>query len=141
MRWSDCWIAVSSLVHVVGANGGMVLNGPGRKDSVQLQNEIAARKSEERGLCRLIWLPALSSGQPEQQGFIDALRSKKELQRGGDLIEDNLEGFKNVLRTTLEKLEALAPKEAEAVGPGGHTIYLLCVAADRPELRFRYGGS
>jgi hypothetical protein len=119
-------------VHVVGANGGMVLNGPGRKDSVQLQNEIAARKSEERGLCRLIWLPAVSSGQPEQQSFIDALRSKKELQRGGDLIEDNLEGFKNVLRITLEKLEAPAPKEAEAVGPGGHTIYLLCVAADRP---------
>jgi TIR domain len=118
-------------VHVVGANGGMVLNGPGRKDSVQLQNEIAARKSEERGLCRLIWLPAVSSGQPEQQSFIDALRSKKELQRGGDLIEDNLEGFKNVLRITLEKLEAPAPKEAEAVGSGGHTIYLLCVAADR----------
>jgi TIR domain len=119
-------------VHVVGANAGMVLNGPGRKDAVQLQNEIAARKSEERGLCRLIWLPAVGSGQPEQQSFIDALRSKKELQRGGDLIEDNLEGFKNVLRITLEKLEAPAPTEAEAVGPGGHTIYLLCVAADRP---------
>jgi hypothetical protein len=119
-------------VHVVGANGGMVLNGPRRKDSVQLQNEIAARKSGERGLCRLIWLPALSSGQPEQQSFIDALRSKKELQRGGDLIEDNLEGFKNVLRATLEKLEAPAPKEAEAVGPGGRRVYLLCVAADRP---------
>jgi hypothetical protein len=119
-------------IHVVGANGGMVLNGPGRKDSVQLQNEIAARKTEERGLCRLIWLPAVSSEQQEQQSFIDALRSKKELQRGGDLIEDNLEGFKNVLRTTLKKLEAPAPKEAEAVGPGGHTVYLLCVAADRP---------
>jgi TIR domain-containing protein len=119
-------------IHVVGANSGMVLNGPRRKDSVQLQNEIAARKSEERGLCRLIWLPALSSGQPEQQSFINALRSKKELQRGGDLIEDSLEGFKNVLRTTLEKLEAPTPKKAEAVGPGGHTIYLLCVAADRP---------
>ena len=28
-------------IHVVGANGGMVLNGPGRKDLVQLQNKIA----------------------------------------------------------------------------------------------------
>jgi TIR domain len=119
-------------VHVVGTSGGMVLNGPGRKDSVQLQNEIAARKSEERGLCRLIWLPAVSSGQQEQQIFIDALRSKKELQRGGDLIEDNLEGFKNVLRITLKKLEAPAPKEAETAGPASRTIYLLCVAADRP---------
>jgi TIR domain-containing protein len=119
-------------IHVVGANGGMVLNGPGRKDSVQLQNEIAARKSEERGLCRLIWLPAISSAQPEQQSFIDALRSKKELQSGGDLIEDNLEGFKNVLRITLKKLEAPASKEAEVGGRLAHTIYLRCVAADRP---------
>jgi hypothetical protein len=31
-----------------------------------------------------------------------------------------------------EKLEEPAPKEAEAAEPGGHTIYLLCVAADRP---------
>jgi hypothetical protein len=119
-------------IHVVGANSSMVLNGPSRKDSVQLQNEIAARKSQERGLCRLIWLPTISSGQPEQQNFIEALRSKKELQRGGDLIEDNLEGFKNVLRITLKKLEAPALKEAQAAGPNGHTIYLLCVAADRP---------
>jgi hypothetical protein len=119
-------------IHVVGANGGMVLNGPGRKEVVQLQNEIAARKSEERGLSRLIWLPALSSGQPEQQSFIGALRSKKELQRGGDLIEDNLEGFKNVLRITLKKLEELSSKKAEPTEAGGHTIYLLCVAAERP---------
>ena len=119
-------------IHVVGANGGMVLNGPGRKDSVQFQNEIAARKSEERGLSRLIWLPSVSCGEAEQQSFIDALRSKKELQRGGDLIEDNLEGFKNVLRITLKKLQESAAKKTIAAGSGGHTIYLLCVAADRP---------
>jgi hypothetical protein len=119
-------------IHVVGANGGKVLDGPGRKDSVQLQNEIAARKSQEGVLSRLIWLPAASSRQTEQQRFIDALRSTKELQRGGDLIEENLEGFKNVLRPTLKKLEELSSKKAEAGQPGGHTIYLLCVAADRP---------
>src|SRR5439155_25997181 len=119
-------------IHVVGANGGKVLDGPGRKEVVQFQNAIAAQKSEEQCLSRLIWLPAVSSGQPEQQSFIDALRSKKELQRGGDLIEDNLEGFKNILRITLKKLEELSSKKAEAGEPGGHTIYLLCVAADRP---------
>ena len=119
-------------IHVIGANGGKVLNGPGRKDAVQLQNEIAARKSKEEGLARLIWLPATSSGQPEQQSFIDALRSKAELQCGGDLIEDNLEGLKNVLRTTLEKLEAPSPKKAETEKPRGQIIYLLCVPADRP---------
>ena len=119
-------------IHIVGANGGKILNGPGRKDAVQLQNEIAARKSQEGCLSRLIWLPATSSAQPEQQNFIDALRSKAELQRGGDLIEDNLEGLKNALRITLKKLEELPPKETEATAPGGRTIYVLCVPADRP---------
>ena len=119
-------------IHVVGANSGKVLNGPGRREAVELQNEIAGRKSEERGLSRLIWLPEVRVGQSEQQSFIDALRSNKDLQRGGDLIEDNLEAFKNVLRITLKKLEELSSKKAGAGKPSGPTIYLLCVAADRP---------
>jgi hypothetical protein len=119
-------------IHVVGANTGKVLDGPGRKEVVRLQNEIAARKSQEGVLSRLIWVPAAGSGEPEQQSFINALRSNKELQRGGDLIEDNLEGFKNVLRITLKKLEELSSKKAEATERGGHSVYLLCVAADRP---------
>ena len=119
-------------IHVVGANGSTVLNGPGRKDAVQFQNEMAARKSEEGRLSRLIWLPAASSAQPEQQSFIDALRSKAELQRGGDLIEDNLEGLKNTLRITLKKLEEPPPKKTEEAKTGARLIYLLCVPADRP---------
>jgi len=119
-------------VHIVGASGGTVLNGPGRRDAVQFQNEIAARKSEASGLPRLIWLPAATSQQPEQQSFIDALRSKAELQRGGDLIEDNLEAFKNSLRIVLKKLEEPPPKKAEAPNAGEQMIYLLCVPGDRP---------
>ena len=119
-------------IHIIGANGGKILNGPGRRDAVQLQNEIAARKSQEGWLSRLIWLPATSFAQPEQQNFIDALRSKAELQRGGDLIEDNLEGLKNALRITLKKVEELPPKKTEAAAPGGRTMYVLCVPADRP---------
>jgi hypothetical protein len=119
-------------IHVVGTNPGKVLNGPGRKDAVQLQNEIAARKSQEGGLSRLIWLPVASCEQPEQQSFIDALRSNAELQRGADLIENNLEGLKNALRITLKKLEELPRKRADAAKPAGYTIYLLCVPADRP---------
>jgi hypothetical protein len=121
-------------IHVVGANGGKVLNGPGRKDAVQLQNEIAARKSQERGLSRLIWLPTASSAQPEQQNFIEGLRSRAELQRGADLIEDNLEGFKNTLRITLKKLEASPPEKVEEAKTGARLIYLLCVPADRPAM-------
>ncbi len=119
-------------IHVVGVNTGKVLDGPGRKEVVRLQNEIAARKSQQGVLSRLIWVPAAGSGEPEQQSFINALRSNKELQRGGDLIEDNLEGFKNVLRITLKNLEELSAKKPEAREPSGRMIYLLCVSADRP---------
>ena len=119
-------------IHVVGAYSCKVLNGPGRREAVELQNEIAGRKSEERGLSRLIWLPEVRVGQSEQQSFIDALRSKAELQRGADLIEDNLEGLKNALRTTLKRLEEPPAKKTEAVPTGGRAIYFLCVAADRP---------
>jgi hypothetical protein len=121
-------------IHVVGANGGTVLNGPGRKDAVLFQNEIAARKTEEGRLTRLIWLPPAppETVQRDQQDFIDALRSKAELQRGADLIEDNLEGFKNTLRITLKKLEASPPEKVEEAKTGARLIYLLCVPADRP---------
>src|SRR4030095_3241269 len=54
-------------VHVVGAKNGRLLDGSERKEVVRLQNEIAARKSQEGVLARLIWLGAGSSGQPEQQ--------------------------------------------------------------------------
>jgi hypothetical protein len=116
---------------VVGGNGGAVLNGPGRKDAVQLQNEIAAQKSKEGHLSRLIWLPAASSAQPEQQQFIEALRSNAELQRGGDLIEDNLEALKNTLRTTLKKLETPPAQKPETAPLDEPLIYLLCTPADR----------
>lgn len=119
-------------IHMVGANGGAVLNGPGRIDAVQLQNEIAARKSDGGRLSRLIWLPATSSTQPEQQSFIDALRSKAELQRGADLIEDGIEGLKSGLRITLEKLEEPPAKNTEQTKSGTPLIYLICLDADRP---------
>jgi hypothetical protein len=119
-------------IHVVGGNGGAVLNGPGRKDAVQLQNEIAAEKSKEGRLSRLIWLPTASSAQPEQQQFIEDLRSNAELQRGGDLIEDNLEALKNTLRLTLKQLETPpAPKPETTRLDDEPLIYLLCTPADR----------
>jgi len=116
-------------IHVIGANGGAILNGPGRFDVVQLQNDIAARKE---CLSRLIWLPATTSAQPEQQNFIEALRSKAELQRGADLVEDNIEGLKNTLRITLKKLEEPPLKKTEEATREIPIIYLVCLDADRP---------
>ncbi len=119
-------------LHVVGANAAKVPDGPGRKDAVQLQNEIAAQKSAEHGLPRVIWLPAIKSAQMEHQAFINALRSQAWFLRGADLIEDTLESFKNAVRVTLQKIEEPPPKKVEAASGGAPLVYVLCVANDRP---------
>ncbi|MGH8589870.1 MAG: toll/interleukin-1 receptor domain-containing protein [Gammaproteobacteria bacterium] len=119
-------------LHVVGGNAAKVPDGPGRKDAVQLQNDIGAKKSEQHGLPRIIWLPVATSAQPDHQAFIDALRSKAELQRGGDLIEDTLERFKDAVRVALKKLEEPSPQKVEAVTAGPRLVYVICVANDRP---------
>jgi hypothetical protein len=119
-------------IHIVGVNGGAVLNGPGRLDAVQLQNEIAARKNE-RELSRLIWLPAASSPQAEQQRFIDALRSKAELQQGADLIEDTIEALKGSVRATLKKLETPPPETTESAKDGKPIVYVICLEKDRED--------
>ncbi len=119
-------------LHVVGANAAKVPDGPGRQDAVELQNEIAAQQSRDRALPRIIWLPVVTSSQPEHQAFIDALRSKQELQQGGDLLEDTLEGFKSAIHASLKKIEAPAPKAAPREPGATRMIFLLCVADDRP---------
>ena len=89
----------------------------GDESAVPLQMRSQPEEPGTR-LSRLIWLPTgSSSGQPEQQNFIDALRSKTELQRGGYLIEDIWKD-EDALRITLKKLEELAPKKTEASGAG-----------------------
>src|ERR1041385_771831 len=119
-------------IHIVGENPSTVLNGPGRKDAVQLQNEIAARKTKSGGVSRLIWLPGGTSTQTQHQRFIDVWRASVELQRGADLIEGNIEGLKNAIRTTLKKIEEPPSRQVAAPGPATQRVYLLCVAADRP---------
>ncbi len=119
-------------IHIVGENAAKVPDGPGRKDAVELQNEIAAKQSEERGLPRVIWLPVATSTQPEQQAFIDALRSSAELQRGGDLIESTFEGLKNAIRVALTKLKEPPPRKAETAATGPRLVYVICIANDCP---------
>jgi TIR domain len=119
-------------VHLVGRFRGKVPDGSSQKSVVQLQNEVAAAKCEKSGLRRVIWLPENAhSEQAEQQAFIDELQKDASLQRGADLVTDDLEAFKGVVHATLRKLEKPAPETSQPATTA-KLVYLICDHRDRP---------
>ena len=118
-------------IHIVGKFRGKIPDGPSSKSVTQLQNEIAAKKCEEFDLHRVIWLPQDSdSEQPEQQAFIEALQKVATLQRGADLVHDDLESLKGVVHSILQKLEKPALPATPATT--AKLVYLICDQRDRP---------
>ncbi len=102
-------------IHLVGGS-----YGPAPKDSqksiVELQNEIAVKKSKSGKLLRLIWLcPGENDGSPadeRQKQFIHKLRTDAETQSGADLFETPLKDLEyavadklKIIRETLQKKE------------------------------------
>ena len=119
-------------VHIIGKSRGKIPDGSSAKSAVQLQNEIAARKSQESGLHRLIWLPeATCSEQPEHQAFIEALHRVPDLQQGADLVTTDMEDFKGALHATLHKLETPLPGAPQAAS-SRKLVHLICDQRDRP---------
>ena len=104
----DCDLAI----HFVGAHYGLV---PEATDLsvVALQNQIAQRYSEERGLPRLIWHP--DSVEPEderQMAFFWALKENATARRGAELVIDTFENFRSLLRTRWKKEAERRAQEA-----------------------------
>ncbi len=121
-------------IHLVGANYGVVPDGPSEKSIVVLQNELAIQHSKTAGLQRVIWLPeGTQSGSPRQQEFIETLLKDGEAQFGADLITADLDTVKGAVHAALKKLEAPeAPKiEEKNGGDGSKLIYLICNERDR----------
>jgi len=119
-------------VHFVGRFRGKVPDGPSLKSAIQIQNEVASRKSEENGLHRVIWLPEkAASEQAEQQAFIDELQKVAVLQQGADLVTGDLESFKSAVHAALHKLEKSEPSNSPPVDDA-KLIYLICDQRDRP---------
>jgi TIR domain len=118
-------------IHIIGSVRGKVPDGPSLKSAVQLQNEVAARKSEESGLRRLIWLPEnVQVEQPEQQAFIQELQKLQSLQRGADLVSADLEPFKNAMHSALQKMEEPKP-QALKTEDNSKLVFLICDHRDR----------
>ncbi len=105
----DCDLAI----HFVGAHYGLV---PEATDLsvVALQNKVAQRFSDERGLPRLIWHP--SGIEPEgerQRAFFWELKEDAAARRGAELVIDTFENFRSLLRTRWKR-EAEARRAREA---------------------------
>jgi hypothetical protein len=83
------------------------------KSIVILQNEIAAKKSEAKGLRRLIWIPPAAASVvisealiARQTAFVTELKSNPEYQKGADILVGPLEEFKLAIFDTIRRMEA-----------------------------------
>jgi hypothetical protein len=132
----ECLAQCAYSVHLIGNGYGIVPDGPSHRSVVELQNELAATHSRTRGLPRLIWLPAGTTGeQPAQQAFIAMLQTSADAQCGADLLTGNLEGVKGAIHAALARIENAKVDGAPDPSNGsGGTVYLLCDERDRRDI-------
>ncbi len=96
---------------------------------VELQNAIAARRSDESGLKRVLWLVAAAEPDSERQrGFLDRLREDPQAHRGAEIVQGE---FDNARALILDRLDPKpAPRSASSAG-GPPRIYLICEQGDQ----------
>ena len=119
-------------IHLVGGSVGPVPDGPSGRSLVMLENQLAAERSRQGALRRIIWVPAGVTGErAEQQAFIDALQREAALQYGADLLRGDIEALKGAVHLTLRQLATpVAP--VGAVEPAGQqVVHVLMSEADR----------
>jgi len=131
-----CLAECALSIHLIGSGYGMVPDGPGNRSIVVLQNDLATAHSRKRGLDRLIWLAAGTTGEQSlQQSFISALQTDSALQIGADLLTGNIESVKAAVHAALARIElALARRHALPQFSGARMVYLLCEERDRREI-------
>lgn len=116
-------------IHLVGDYPGKTPDGPTRKPAVELQAEIAARLSAERGLQRVIWMP--EGTRSEGWSFPEALLGSADLQRGADLLTGGFEELKSTVHGALRRLEEPTPAAPPPpVGAEVPSVYVVCVEED-----------
>jgi hypothetical protein len=69
-------------VHLGDNSYGLVPDGPTQRSVVELQNQLAAERSRQAGLRRMIWIPEKTQGEhARQQEFIKALHLDAQMVR------------------------------------------------------------
>ncbi len=119
-------------IHLIGKSYGGIPDGPAQKSANALQNEIAAVKSKETGLPRIIWMPQhLQYNDERQQQFVTQINEDETAQFGADVIEGSIEDLKAALHDKIEQLENPADNKADTLDDTERKIYLICDARDR----------
>jgi len=121
-------------VHLVGQSYGAIPDGPEQKSALEHQNELAAEKSREGGLSRIVWLPTITSVSDErQQQFVRQLNEDETAQYGADLIEGSAEQLKTAIFERIKKLENPATTRPAPTETTDETksVLLICDARDR----------
>ncbi|MBS0371090.1 MAG: TIR domain-containing protein [Proteobacteria bacterium] len=121
-------------IHLIGEGYGRVPDGDSGESVVVQQNRLAAERSRQAGLRRVIWLPAgTTATQPAQQSFIDALQQDAALQLGADLVNGDLETLKAAIHAALKQPEAAPETSAKDATTSALRVHLLCDARDRKD--------
>jgi hypothetical protein len=121
-------------VHLVADRRSLVLGGE-VQDTVSLQNELAAERSSEGGLRRLIWLPPglqVAADDAAQQAFVTRLQRDPAAQQGAELLSLPLQ---ELIAQVQETLARLRQARARPRAPVNHAaappkIYLITDDAD-----------
>ena len=109
-------------IHLLGSNYGLIPEGANGKSIVQIQNDLAAKRSStDNSFRRVIWIPKdLANAEPVQVEFLNKLRTDENALMGAEIVERHFED----LKTRLLQLLIKGPVKRET--DNLVRIYLMC---------------
>jgi hypothetical protein len=128
----ECLEQAALSIHLVGANYGAIPEAE-TESIVFIQNELAARRNAERGIARIVWIPAgVNPADERQRAFLERLRTDSDAQRGAEILSCSLEELETVVQDALKR-----KARAGAAGQPGRDaasnlkyVYLICDRRD-----------
>lgn len=117
-------------IHLLGRNYGLIPEGANGKSIVQIQNDLAAKRSStENSFRRVIWIPQdLANAEPTQLEFLDKLRTDENALVGAEIVERHFEDLKTRLLQLL--IKGAVKRETDNLV----RIYLMCDSQDEETL-------
>ena len=122
-------------IHLLGANYGMIPEA-GSESIIETQMSLAADESADRGLERLIWLPAGMEAKEERQAqFIEALRVNPATYEKTDFVEGIFEIFKGLVIDHFTEEKSKADKGlSHGADAGPPMVYLMAPPDDEDKI-------
>ncbi len=115
-------------VHMIGRYYGLVPEAADRSVG-ELQNAVAARRSVDSGLRRLIWMPkGLEAQEERQRQLVDTLQTDNDALAGADLLMTDLGELKAAIQHSLSGGEKTAEPALDDDEPAN--VYVIYGADD-----------